>query len=1035
MDTKNYSLEKHLEAICTADDDYKLLLSAWRLNKENLPNALSTIASYFPNYSRHDDTHSMTLLDNIQRLLGRDRIERLGATDTFLILMSALTHDLGMYMSYTFLEEEWGKPEMEDSLKKYANHSDKQIAQAAKLLLDHRRDSEDPAKGFKWALEMRNAVTLIIAHQMRGGHEDRSKKYLDKKDDLFAKLAHDFYCDAFPSRYLSLLADVAHLHGTKFDEVMTLLNHKADGLKGDLAHPRFVACMIRLGDLLDVDSNRFNPFLLATLKEMPESSEAHYDKHNAVKHLLISPDGIEAELDCPTDVSFRIARELFDMLQQEVEKQSQNWNRIAPQDLGGLPPVLNQNKIIINFKGSKTKSELRNLRFDISGQRTFEMLKGGAIYENPGRVFIREIVQNALDATKLQVWKDMDYYLPYHLENPERDIKCVEDIKFTSDIPAWVYEKYPIHLNVRYDEEKQKVIVVCEDWGTGISEESLIRMTNQVGASRKADKDYGKTVEHIPYFLRPTAAFGLGLQTVFYVTDEFTVETHYPGEPTRRIVFRSSVDGSYCSIKDESFDFKRTVEGTNTEKSVAHGTTVTIEIGKEHFGELFEISEEQVKELDKDPAGCIYYIPEKINSYVKDCFSGIEFVPILYKSPFMLDRLGADEEIKDKKWIPLDEEHFRVYRYDGGYNDKFYIEENKFGSILNVDFTRSGFVFYSSNDLCLRGVSIDAGFSYLGNHSINIGWNLFSREADQLVTISRDSLLPKGTEWCTSTINSLMRDIIRLTYEQLHDECKECPSESANMRLLKQYFNLCLVNWNLPEPLEVDYQLLDDLTLDKEAYSDGEGNAIKASDLFKASVLVASLRYYKYEDEDILMDLKKISPELSKYIYVRDDEVIPDNYTCSAIYSGKNKEEERFVFCQLEKINRSEFKLVGGYVKRGGYHELIYGYSKYEKIVVGEDAPLLGYYKPYHGNCWIYPFGKLTIEDSLLRREKLYNKLKDGYIKKLVPDYIVKLIQKYNVLKNDKLTDEEIYKVYIQLILDFTNESEENTDGNEMEKE
>ncbi len=595
LDTKNYSLEKHLEASCAADPDYNLLLDAWRLNKKNLPNALSTIASYFPHYSRHDDSHSMTLLDNIQRLLGRDRVERLGPTDTFLILMAGLTHDLGMYMSYTFLEEEWNKPEMADLLTTYASSADKQISDAANLLLNQRLRPDDPAKGFKWALELRNAVTLIIAQQMRGGHGDRSKDYLNKKDDLFAKMAHDFYCDAFPSRYLSLLADVAHLHGANFGELMEL-PHEDDGLRGDKVHPRFIACMIRLGDLLDVDSNRFNDFTLSTLKEMPESSKAHFDKHQAVKHLLISPDGIEAELDCPTDASYRVARELFDMLEKEVEKQSQNWNRIAPADLGGLPPVLHNDSIKIYYKGAKTRPELRNLRFDISSKRTFEMLKGGAIYENPGRVFIREIVQNAMDATKLQIWKDMDYYFPYHLTNPERDIRSAANIKFASDVPQSIYERYPINLKVEYDEEKKVVRVVCEDWGTGISEESLVRMTSQVGASRKADKDYEAMVEKMPYFLQPTAAFGLGLQTVFYVANEFTVDTHYPGEPTRRIVFRSSVDGSFCSIEEENIDFKRPIPGTKQTKAVSHGTTVSIEIDTNHFGELFELDRDDLDE-------------------------------------------------------------------------------------------------------------------------------------------------------------------------------------------------------------------------------------------------------------------------------------------------------------------------------------------------------------------------------------------------------------------------------------------------------
>ena len=110
METDNYSLEKHLEAICNDDKDYDILIAVWRLNKDNLAAALKNIASVFPHYSQHDISHSITILDNIQRLLGRNRVERLGATDTFLLLMSALTHDLGMYMTYEMVEKEWGKP-------------------------------------------------------------------------------------------------------------------------------------------------------------------------------------------------------------------------------------------------------------------------------------------------------------------------------------------------------------------------------------------------------------------------------------------------------------------------------------------------------------------------------------------------------------------------------------------------------------------------------------------------------------------------------------------------------------------------------------------------------------------------------------------------------------------------------------------------------------------------------------------------------------------------------------------------------------
>ena len=1067
MATKNYTLEKHLETLSKDDEKVKQLFATWTQNKNHLPDALGTIGTIFPHYSKHDITHSIRLIDNVQRFLGAERINQLGATDTFLILMAALTHDLGMYLSFDMLKKEWEKPEMEDRLKKYTKEADPQIKHASTLLLNYRCRQDDPEKGFAWALELRNAVTLISAQMMRGEHAKRSKEYIENEEGVFAKMANHFYMDDYSMRYKLLLANVAQLHCEGFDEVMNL-HAEEDGVGDDTVHPRFIACLIRLGDLLDMDSDRFNDFSLSTIEEIPESSKAHYDKHMSLEHQKISSYGIEFTMNCKTDASYRVACELEKMLKEEVEKQHLHWSSIAPDDLGGNPPEIHQNSLKILFDGKETRPELRNLRFNISGQRTFEMLKGGAIYKNPGRVFIREIVQNALDATKLQIWKDMDYFFPYHLENPERDIKCVDDIKFTSDIPAWVYEKYPIHLNVEYDDKKEVVRVVCEDWGTGISEESLIRMTSQVGASRKADKDYNETIKQMPYFLQPTAAFGLGLQTVFYVTDEFTVLTCCPGKSPSKITFRSSVDGSYCSLEDENIVFERSIEDTDRKKSVTHGTTITIEIGKEHFGELFEISEEQVKELDKDPAGCLCNIPEGIDLYVKDSFRGMEFVPIKYKSPFLSKRLGEDEEMKELEFLS-EEEHFRVYMYDDGLAC-FYIEENKFGSILDIDFSKK----YYFNDFCLRGVSIDDGFSYLGDHSMCIRWNLFSRESDQLVTISRDNLLPKGNEWCTNTMNSLMRDVIRLTYRKLHDKCEECSSESENneliiidtevfepliidpedfepadsssesekKELLQQYFNLCLVNWNLPEPIKVDYQILDNLKLDKKDYSDMWGNVINASDVFNASVILTSRdrrSLYLYNNAYQVIrsaELNYWSFLCRKFIFVRRYEVIPDGFVCSVVYRNEMVKQD-LGFYQLEKLNISVPKFVEmrdswttdlGWHYSGSYR-LYNGFIGYKKIVVGEEAPLLGYEKPFHGNCWIYPFGEIPREDRLLRREKMYNKLKYGYIKKLVPDYIVKLIQKYNVLKNNNLTEDEIYDEYIRMILDFTFGSDKKRKG------
>lgn len=50
--------------------------------------------------------------------------------------------------------------------------------------------------------------------------------------------------------------------------------------------------------------------------------------------MLISPNAIEAELDCPTEEVYRVSRSWFDWLEKEVSSQSREWTNITPSDLG-----------------------------------------------------------------------------------------------------------------------------------------------------------------------------------------------------------------------------------------------------------------------------------------------------------------------------------------------------------------------------------------------------------------------------------------------------------------------------------------------------------------------------------------------------------------------------------------------------------------------------------------------------------------------------------------------------------------------------
>lgn len=1035
MGNQNNTLEGHLNSF--KDLKAQELAAAWIINKRELSKPLSTITTAFPTYSLHDASHSQTIIETIERLLGNN-IRKLSATDTFMLLMAAYTHDLGMFLSYKTIEDKWKTKDFAKKINELENHRDPQIAKAAKLLRETQKKfntTNNSSNGtMLWALEVKNAVTLLTIELFRGEHAKRSEDYLNN-DSEFAKLLANInqYGGLRPT-----LAKIAYLHCEDFSKVF-ILDKEANGYTGtgDMCHPRFVACMIRLGDLLDFDNNRFNNFALAMVKEVPETSLVHYRKHLSTgdETSLISPNEIRVSFNCQQDDVYREAAKWKKMVEQELYNMHAFWPEIVPEELsangrnGFRLPSAKQINIKLKYQGKENPNpDLMNLRFDISSKKTFEMLKGGAIYKNPGRVFLREIVQNALDATKLQIWQDLDIHLPFDLKDPKRHIETREDIRFFGDIPASVYNKYPVNLDVDYNKEDQSIIVTCEDCGTGISDESLIRMTSQVGASRKADKDYEKTIKVMPYFLQPTAAFGLGLQTVFYVTDEFTVETRCPGEKARRIVFRTSTNGSYCSIEDEDIEFQRTVAGTEQKRDVPHGTTVKIVIDKEHLDRLFELDEKEYKELINAPASIGYHIPASIDDFARETFTSIDDIPFRYHSPYdSFETHNSFEIIKDEEKYEFmkEEGNFRLYgRLDKEWNFYyFWLEERKYGSHLEI-------LFYASDTkIMLRNIPVTEG-SWWWNSYASIKWNMCCREADQQVNLSRDGLLPQGESWCRETMNELLLACISLTHKFLLEHCQNSEGEVKD-RLLAQYANLCLLNWHLPQPIKkVDLAPLKEHfgrygAIDKHGKPINTKQVIESEEfvvvdvyVFKETIIENSS---KFQDDELIIDKKDVS--------------IPDTYICSEIFFVQDKNNRNCTCYRLIKEKPSDgpqwvtisnndiIRYLDTFINFVS-NSCIHALKNYEEIVVSKDAPLLGFAPPFHGKCWIYP-----VRDSLtfweIRKEFPTNRAEaktflreKGRMEDLVPDYIVELIQKYNVLKNENLSKEEIHNAYIRLILD-----------------
>ena len=137
-------------------------------------------------------------------------------------------------------------------------------------------------------------------------------------------------------------------------------------------------------------------------------------------------------------------------------------------------------------------------------------------------MFLREVIQNALDACKIQMWRDISENR-YRSWIAKESVNNLQPFQIKND----VFENYGVDVILRkYDENHFKVII--SDNGIGISAEQFKKICN-VGVSYSGDKKRSEEVENMPLWLRPTAGFGIGLQSIFLIADEFEIYSKAAG--------------------------------------------------------------------------------------------------------------------------------------------------------------------------------------------------------------------------------------------------------------------------------------------------------------------------------------------------------------------------------------------------------------------------------------------------------------------------------------------------------------------------
>lgn len=207
-----------------------------------------------------------------------------------------------------------------------------------------------------------------------------------------SKLQKGFELTQIPMRIFYQAAVCARLHG---DAQFTLLDECPEqdgGYAQDRYHPRFIAALLILGDGLDLDNDRFHPFMDEFCGDefITAATIFHINKHRSIRTLEISPKQILISADCESPEALRVLCNEIDWLKRFLKNCNYHWNQIAPADFQGSLPNIVLNPI--RLAGIPIPAEMVTMRFAISQEKAFSLLQGSRIYNNPF-TFLREMIQ------------------------------------------------------------------------------------------------------------------------------------------------------------------------------------------------------------------------------------------------------------------------------------------------------------------------------------------------------------------------------------------------------------------------------------------------------------------------------------------------------------------------------------------------------------------------------------------------------------------------------------------------------------------
>ena len=433
---------------------------------EYAANYLKDVRRTFGNYTLHDETHILNVLDAMGGLLG-SQITNLSVGELELLILAASLHDVGMV--YTD-EEKAEQYEDTETCKKFLREYYPEFLGST---------VED------WTEDMQQRYLRTL-------HSERIAEVLNNK--AWRELIYD----KRPLKVvpLSCIIEVCKAHGYNPSDIIN--NSDLDDLSATDVSPLFCALLLRLADLLDFDDTRA-PEVLYSYVGCNEKSMEEWKKHQASAGFFYpdtpSAEALPYKARCTNPGVEHAIRDFLDWIEVELWNciKLQKYCRKDWQQKFPFPRAILRNEIESDGYMSG------DFCITMDQTKILELLTGENLYDNRD-VFVRELLQNAIDATLLRAKMDSDFI-------PEK-----------ARIDFWEWNDKDGNIWFRIDDE-----------GTGMTMGMLQRYFLKVGnsyySSSEIETDLREHNQMGKY--HSISRFGIGFLSCFLNGDYAEVSTLY----------------------------------------------------------------------------------------------------------------------------------------------------------------------------------------------------------------------------------------------------------------------------------------------------------------------------------------------------------------------------------------------------------------------------------------------------------------------------------------------------------------------------